>query len=291
METFVFSNAMNKPMKQSKSRCRLMQVLLVFFIWSSSWVFAQAGGDHVTVPLSDPSRPALVKVHLLNGGITVKGHEGKDVLVEAHVRERSEPKAEGSAKHIPMTSTGLAVDEENNEVKISSHALQQVVDVTISVPHHTSLVLRTVNHGDIVVTGVEGELDVNDINGAVTLNNVSGNVVAHALNGRVLATMDRVDPQKPMAFSSLNGDIDVTFPVGLKANLNIRSNRGEVHSDFEMQVQSPAPQITEDAQGKGRGKYRVRVDRTIQAKINGGGPEIQIKNFNGDVYVRKAGAK
>jgi hypothetical protein len=147
-----------------------------------------------------------------------------------------------------------------------------------------------VNAGDIVVTGVDGELDVNDVNGSVTLNNVSGSAVAHALNGRLLATFSRVNPQKAMAFSSLNGDIDVTFPADLKANLSLKSDRGEIFSDFDVQVQASAPQqIVEDGRGHG-GKYLVKIDKAVHATINGGGPELQFTNFNGGIYIRKVGA-
>jgi hypothetical protein len=31
------------------------------------------------------------------------------------------------------------------------------------------------------------------------------------------------------------------------------------------------------------------VDKTIYGTINGGGPEIQFSNFNGPIYIRKAG--
>jgi hypothetical protein len=33
------------------------------------------------------------------------------------------------------------------------------------------------------------------------------------------------------------------------------------------------------------------VDKTVRGKINGGGPEIQFKDFNGNIYIRKAGGK
>jgi hypothetical protein len=29
----------------------------------------------------------------------------------------------------------------------------------------------------------------------------------------------------------------------------------------------------------------------VHGKINGGGPEIQFKDFNGNIYIRKAGAR
>jgi len=182
------------------------------------------------------------------------------------------------------------VEEENNEVNINTDSYMHPIEVTVSVPVHTSLKLRAVNDGDIVVTGVDGDLDVDDINGAVTLNNVSGSVVAHALNGHVYATLTRVDPQKAMAFSSLNGNIDVTFPADLKANVSIRSDQGDVFSDFDIQLKAASSQpVVEDGRGHG-GKYRVKIDKTVHGTINGGGPEIQFRNFQGKIYIRKAGS-
>jgi len=250
---------------------------------------AQAGGDRIPVTLSDPSRPARVKVSLVNGGITVKAYEGKEVVVEARVRNRENTRNEGGPKRLTISSTGLSVEEENNEVNINTDSYMHPIDVTVSVPVHTSLKLRAVNDGDIVVTGVDGELDVDDINGSVTLNNIAGSAVAHALNGHLYATFTKVDPQKAMAFSSLNGDVDVTFPADLKANVSIRSDQGDVFSDFDIQLKAASSQpVVEDGRGHG-GKYRVKIDKTIHGTINGGGPEIQFRNFQGKIYIRKAG--
>jgi DUF4097 and DUF4098 domain-containing protein YvlB len=253
----------------------------------------QSGGDRISVNLSDPSRPALVKVSLVNGGIAVKAYDGKEIIVEARARnhESERSSSSGGPKRLNISTTGLSVEEENNDVRIGTESYMRTIDVTVAVPVHTSLKLRAVNDGDIVVTGVEGELDIDDVNGSVTLNNISGSAVAHALNGRLLATFSKVNPQKPMAFSSLNGDVDITFPADLKANVSIRSDRGDVFSDFDVQLQASAPQQTvEDGRGHG-GKYRVKIDKTVHGTINGGGPEIQFTNFNGAIYIRKAGSQ
>jgi hypothetical protein len=276
-----------------KARLGLVAIAAATLILSAKVTRAQgqmqAGVDRIPVTLSDPSRPARVKISMVNGGITVKAYEGKEVVVEARMRNRENPHNEGGPKRLAISTTGLTVEEENNEVNINTESYMHPIDVSVSVPVHTSLKLRAVNDGDIVVTGVDGELDVDDINGAVTLNNVSGSVVAHALNGHVYATLTRVDPQKAMAFSSLNGDIDVTFPADLKANVSIRSDQGDVFSDFDVQLQATAPQpVVEDSRGHG-GKYRVKIDRTVRGTINGGGPEIQFRNFQGKIYIRKAG--
>ena len=290
METFVFSKTMNNQTQRFPSHV-VAVLVLCFTVGAPARSQAQAGGDHVSVNLTDPSRPALVKAGLVNGGITVKAYDGKEVVVEAHARNRDRESegSESNMKRIIVSSTGLSVEEENNEVRISTDSLGRPIDLTISVPVHTSLKLSAVNNGNIVVTGVDGELDVNDVNGSVTLNNVSGSAIAHALNGRVLVTFNHVN-QKPMAFSSLNGDIDVTFPPDLKANLSLKSDRGEIFSDFDVQVQASAPHETVEDSRKDGGKYVVKIDKTVHAKVNGGGPEYQFTNFNGSIYIRKAGA-
>src|SRR5687767_15618960 len=44
------------------------------------------GPERIVVPLADPSKPASIRVSLINGGITVEGYDGKDVVVEARSR-------------------------------------------------------------------------------------------------------------------------------------------------------------------------------------------------------------
>ena len=212
-----FGEAMNKNIREFKL-LRWSVPILAFLAAGALAVYAQnnteSGSDHVTVPLSDPSQPAMLKASLVNGGITVKGYDGKDIVVEARVRGGGEPaRSEGNMKRIPISATGLTVEEENNQVRVGSDSVGRAIDLTISVPRQTSLTLRTVNDGDIVVSDVRGDLEVDDVNGAVTLNHISGSVIAHALNEGIKATFDHV-AQKPMAFSSLNGKIDVTFPAG-----------------------------------------------------------------------------
>lgn len=301
METYASLNATSKQVNLRNTKTmnyyfknhKYVIVLALAALLAIAQPLAAQSDNKVSVPLTDPSRPVSLRAHLLNGSITVKGADVKEVIVEAHARheeDRGEGRAQGM-KRIPMTSTGLNIEADNNQVRISTDWVQRTVDLVITVPVHTSLSLHTVNDGKILVSGVDGELDIDDVNGEVDLKNIGGSVVAHALNGHVLVTFNRIDPQKPMAFSSLNGDIDVTFPADLKANVSLRTDNGDVYSDFDVKVQPTAPQQTvEDNRGKG-GKYRVKIDKNVRGTINGGGQEIQFKNFNGNIYIRKAGAK
>ncbi len=249
--------------------------------------------DRIAVPLTDPARPVTLTVSLITGGIIVKGADVKEVTVETKMRA-DEDKGDrgnrrGTLRRIPVNSSGLTVEEENNSVRVGVESMNHAVDLVITVPRQCSMKLRATNDGDIDVSNVEGELDVQDLNGDVKLTGISGSALVHALNGEITVTFNRVTA-KPMAFSSLNGDIDVTFPADIKANVSFKSGQGDVMSDFDIQIlPGNQQQIVEDSRNKG-GKYRVKVDRVTRGTINGGGPEIQFTNHNGDIVIRKTGA-
>ena len=106
-------------------------------------------------------------------------------------------------------------------------------------------------------------------------------------NGKVIATMSRVTAQKAMAFTSLNGEVDVTLPASVKANVKLRSDQGDVFTDFDIQLTAPkeAPAARDSRQSGSR--YRLEVDRSLYGTINGGGPEFELRSFNGSVYLRR----
>jgi len=85
----------------------------------------------------------------------------------------------------------------------------------------------------------------------------------------------------------LNGDIDVTLPDNSKANVRMKTDNGEIYSDFEVKLDSGA-QVQRNESGRQRdGSYHLRFDRTLRGSINGGGPEFQFTTFNGQIYIRK----
>ena len=248
----------------------------------------QPTADRVSVPLSDPSRPALIDVSLVQGSITVRGANRKDVGVTAmpeadRSRRRHDANAEG-LRRIPQ-SAGFRISEEGNRVKVSSDNPSRSINFEIEVPARSNLKLSTVNGGEILVENVDGEIDVNNTNGGIVLNSVAGAVTAGTTNGNVRATMTRVTAQREMAFTSLNGTVDVTLPPSTKANLRMRSNNGDVYSDFDVQLAASTPSVEETRSSNGR--YRINRNRAIVGTINGGGPEFELRTFNSNVYVRK----
>lgn len=244
--------------------------------------------DRVTVPLSDPSRPALIDVSLVQGTITVRGSNRKDVGVVAmpeadRPRRRYDANADG-LRRLPQTA-GFRISEEGNRVKIGSDDPGRSINFEIEVPLRSNLKLSAVNDGEILIENVDGELEVTNVNGGIVMNSVAGSVIAGTTNGTVRATLTRVNAQREMAFTSLNGTVDVTLPPATRANLRMRSNNGDVYSDFDVQLAASTPSVEETRSSNGR--YRINRNRAIVGAINGGGPEIELRTFNSNVYVRK----
>jgi DUF4097 and DUF4098 domain-containing protein YvlB len=266
-----------------------MKPLYAVFVLGTA-AFAQDAGDRITVPFSDAARPRTVKGSLINGCFTVEGYDGKEVVVETRGAETSSrhraPRGAEGLKRIDSASYGITVEEENNTVSIHGPASNNV-SVVVRVPRETTVKMGCVNGGDMKVSNISGDLELNNTNGGVSATNVSGSVIAHSLNGKVLVSLDRITADKPMSFSSLNGDIDVTFPASTRATLRMKSDNGEIFSDFEVKLTPNASQpVVEDSRSRG-GKYRVKLDKSTVGTINGGGPEMAFKTLNGNIFVRQ----
>lgn len=370
-----------------RKRIANMVVLAVLVAGTCGWAMAQTKEeppDRAVVPLSNPAKPARIEVSVIRGSITVKGYEGKEVIVEARVREKALSNYGGlyttgnyaaaiappakpkpgqpapAAKPAPVTepsaqagqrveaervqkqgeaalaqslaeqeilakrlsggalarnlydrdfqdgkerreakekkiagmkllsgsASGLEIGEENNVVQISTQSWKAATDLVIQVPRTTSLEVRSTMDGAVVVEGVSGEIDINNINGPVTLKNVSGNTLVHTVNGNIEVVLARVAADKPLSFSTMNGDIDVTLPADVKANLKMKSEQGEIYSDFDINMTRQTAK-SEAAEKTEQGKFRITFDKSLYGIVNGGGQEIGFNTFRGDIYIRK----
>jgi len=247
-------------------------------------LFAQ---EHIPVPLADPARPVTLSVHLLRGSITVRGYSGREVIVDAKGGSATQPEKTVDGMHrIGGAGSDITIESDNNKINVSSHG-GRGGDLVIQTPVNTSLNVKTLNSGQITIEGVTGEVEAQNLNGAVTITNVSGSVVAHSLNGAVKVTMASVKSGSPMSFSSLNGTIDVTLPPTVAADFTMKTNRGEIYSDFDVKMKPPTKPVVEQSDSA-KGKYKVKMDGAVVGSVNGGGADFKFTTLNGNIYIRKA---
>ena len=273
---------------------RIPIIYCILFIMTGMPVLAEEEiVDELSVPLSHPNQPASVELGLLNGSITVSGYSGQtvEIVAKTHMKkidgDPQEKKGREGMFRISAVSTEMEVEEDQNHVEIDVNSINKTVDIELKVPFQTSLNLGTHHNGQIRVENVKGEFEIENHHGSISLIDISGSVVAHTHHGGIKVVFKAIDENKPMSFSAYHKDIDVTFPASLKADVKIKTERGEIFSDFKIvKSEMPVKQI-EEKSGKEEGKYRVRIDRAYYGKINGGGPEFQFNNYHGDILIRK----
>ena len=250
---------------------------------------AAPAAQELTVPLSEPGKPFTLEARLFNGSITLQSYEGKDVVIAIHTEkddEKSDDNEGGGLRRIGGGSLDFSAEEHDNAVSIHAPMSSKLKGVTIKIPQgSTKIVLHTVEDGDIEVKDVSGEIEISNVNGSISATGISGSVVANTVNGEIIVKFKSVDPKAPMAFTSVNGKIDVLFPADIKANVKLKSDRGEMFSDFDIAVDKTQPKVEKSSEDH---YYSVKIEDWVYGKIGGGGPEMMMKTMMGSIYIRKA---
>ncbi len=273
------------------------------------------------MPLSSPGKPYTLEVNLVTGSIEVSSYSGKEIVIDVspggeynrgerkmkeirtkdgdrisvevnlrrvdpvgEKRRNSRDTVDGMWRINPKFNYEVNATEKDNYV-IVQNGVNKNVHLSLKIPQDVKLKLHAGNNGGIEVSDIRGELEISDANGAIKLTNISGSVVANTINGNITANFISVDPKAPMAFSTLNGNVDITLPANTRSNLKLRSDRGDVYTDFDVAIEKSEPQLDHK---NGTSMYALRLGDWVNGKINGGGPEIMMKNMQGNIYLRKA---
>lgn len=264
-------------------------IIFVFFI--ISLVAQSQEREQLTIPLSDSSKEGKLNINLVTGSIKIIGYAGKDVIVDAVVKEDNDgKKGKERPDGMKRISSGKGFEitavEKSNKINVGVSNPNLDVSFTIKVPQKFAVKASTVNDGNVIVENVHGNLEISNVNGDIKMKNVAGSVSANTINGDIVVNLTSITPNTPMAFSNLNGQIDVTFPPTLKCNLKLKTDDGEILSDFDIDVDKTPAKVNQSVD-KEKGMYKINKEAWTFGKINGGGAEIMMKSMNGDIIIRK----
>lgn len=154
------------------------------------------------------------------------------------------------------------------------------MDFKVHVPRDIDIKVKTVNEGRVKVSNINGNFLVRNVNGDVEMENVAGSGTARTVNGPVIVSF-RQNPRENSEFKTVNGKIELRFVHDLSADFRFKTFNGGIYSDFPVTT-LPVHAIQEERRG---GKMVYRADRFTEARVNSGGPEIQIENLNGDIRI------
>jgi DUF4097 and DUF4098 domain-containing protein YvlB len=233
-----------------------------------------------------------LEVSNTNGGITVEAWDRAEVRVDAvkKIKAESSQKAEEVAKQIridvrqsagslrietilPRTGGFLDWLTGNNASASVTYKIKAPRDVVAKLDNTNGglrLVgtrgradLETVN-GGVTVERTEGDVRVETTNGGITVIEAAGTLDGSTTNGGITAHLNRVDGD--ISLETTNGSVTLKVPRDLRANLDVSTWNGSIHSDLEVE---------------GGEKSR----RHLSGEVNGGGSLLKVETTNGGVRI------
>lgn len=253
---------------------------ILFFTTS---LFAQS---NLRIPLSNPSESGTLEINVLFADeITVRTHAENEVHILYDgdgVREDRREEKDGMRRITPG-GAGLEVTEKENRVIIKSGPMPNDLELLVLVPQNFSLSLHSTS-GDVTVDGLSGEIEINSINGDVEVTNISGSVVLNSVNGDTEIEFAQISPDTPMSFTGTNGDIEVTFPANAAFSAKMKTDWGDIYTNFDMQIDNTIGDTENTNEGD---TYRVSINKWVVGHVNGGGAEFVFKTLKGDITIRK----
>lgn len=262
--------------------------LLFAMIMSLVFTNTTIAQSQIAVPLSNPNQPGILEMNFIMADVTIKAYDGNEVVIRYEGdnlktdNEKNSTSREG-LRRIGGGGSGFEVTENNNRVIMDGGIPFGEIEFEILVPKNFTLKISVVTGDKIEINGVNGDHEINHVNGDIELINISGSALVNTVNGDINAVFTSITANKPMAFSNINGDIDVSIPANTKFTAKMRSEFGEMFTDFDLVMKNQTgPKVTENT-----GKYKVEVNSWITGDVNGGGPEFLFKTLRGDFYLRK----
>ncbi|MEM7510468.1 MAG: DUF4097 family beta strand repeat-containing protein [Bacteroidota bacterium] len=240
----------------------------------------------IDIPLSEAGKRGVLRVEVHRGTVAVKGTNRDDVLVtyESLSRKSSQPQeTKNGLKKITGGGIDLEIRENDNKVVVDVEHSSNPVALVIEVPKDFDLKIGTHHIGNVALENINGEIVIDAHHGGVSAKDISGSLVANSWHGDIKVAFNEVASDIPMAFTTYHGDVELMLPSSAKADLKLRTDKGDIFSGFDVELKKQSVNREKDENGV----YKVSVDELITGTINGGGNAMSLQTHHGDIYVKK----
>ncbi len=187
---------------------------------------------------SDPAKPGKLRLRVRWGDITVTGANTQAVTIVSNIKSKQQAQAKNSSglRRLDSETTYTATEKDNViTIELGGDTPNPSAGATLAIttPRNTSVVVENTFGGRVDVKNIEGDADIRSLNGEVTLDQIAGSALVETMNGEIHATFVKVAEGKPLSFTSMNGEVDVSIPADTKANVRLRTQNGAVLTDFD----------------------------------------------------------
>jgi hypothetical protein len=263
---------------------RLFKIISIFLLIIFLMARPAAGqNEQLVIRLTNPGSPGHLVFNNPKGSVKITGYDGQVILVNAVQRFSESGKQDNSGMHkIEKKAFDISAEEKNNQVSLVCMSNNKTVDFDIKIPRKFSLKISSFDNGKIEIIRISGSVEADNPSGDIILDNISGSAVLNSVNGKIRAVFSAVDQASPMMFTSLEGNIELYFPEKVNANLKLRSENGDLFSEFNIKPIHRQTEVRKNEQGNVYSLEDWKV-----GMLNNGGPEYFVSTFNGNIYLKK----
>lgn len=156
-------------------------------------------------------------------------------------------------------------------------------DYSIRVPYGTRVDVSTVNEGDVRINDTRATVSASNVNGSVFLEKTRAVINASTVNG-TLACEILEKPQYDCRFHTINGDMNISCPSDLSADVSYETMHGDFYTDFDVEILPPSVnRSTENS----KNKAMYMIEKNPKFRIGDGDVNFMFKTINGDMILKK----
>lgn len=207
-----------------------------------------------------------------NGDITLEGTTSREANLTFVKHARAESREEARALLDDIRIQERGGEKEFSYQLASNTSGQTSVDVRGSVPAGTRLRVHLQN-GEVALSGLEGPLEVNNENGRVRIGGSGTATRAETSNGAVELGMHRLPPEAEVRLRSANGDLELTLPGTASADVQARTNAGEITLGG---LNFTARELNQEGAGA-----------RFEGELGAGDAEVRLRTENGNITLRQ----
>ena len=200
-----------------------------------------------------------------SGDIRITGTDAGEVTIHA-VRRATRARLDRIKLTIETSGSTIAINA--NDRDEDHQGRDNVVETSfeIRVPRSINLDVHSFS-STIAVDDVEGRHNVHNFSGDVRLTRIRGPVQAKTFSGTI--RLDAADAGHELDLDTFSGDIELTLPQHAGADIRFNSFSGGIRTDLPITLLS-------------------KSKRDVRATLNGGGSDVRVKTFSGDVRLRSS---
>ncbi len=218
-----------------------------------------------------------------NSTITLVNTEGSITIKHAPRHKLSiEALKKGTAEELKKTK--ISASASGNQIRIITSVPKDQrsarVQFTLMVPEDTHVALSQ-TRGPVTIKGLDGSITVSLQEGPITISDSTKTVTAKTGSGAITIEQKKFDEPSSIFLETLSGNIYLTIPRNIKANLKAKTASGTITSDHEITL---APQTIKLNKASWE-----RMKKDIEGNLGGskGGAPVTLEAHKGSIHIKE----